>query len=80
MRLPQNLDGKTLIRRLRPLGYEQTRQSGSHVRLTRTSEEGQQHVTVPLHKPLRVGTLNAILAEVAGHLQITKAELIQRVS
>lgn len=35
MRLPRDLDGGTLIERLRKLGYEQTRQTGSHVRLRR---------------------------------------------
>jgi hypothetical protein len=34
MRLPRDLSGEELIRKLRRLGYEQTRQTGSHVRLT----------------------------------------------
>ena len=80
MRTPRDLDGSKLIRRLRKLGYEQTRQSGSHVRLTRWSDEGEHHVTVPLHSPLRVGTLNAILSDIAGHLGMSKEELIRRVS
>ncbi len=80
MRLPRDLDGKTLIRRLRKLGYEQTRQSGSHVRLTRQSDEGEHHVTVPLHSPLRVGTLNAILSDIAARLGISKDEVIRRLS
>lgn len=80
MRTPRDLDGSRLIKRLGTLGYEQTRQSGSHVRLTRQSDEGEHHVTVPLHSPLRVGTLNAILSDVAAHLSISKDELIRRVS
>lgn len=48
MRTPRDLDGSRLIQRLRELGYEQTRQSGSHVRLTRQSDDGDHHVTVPL--------------------------------
>ena len=80
MRVPRDLDGAELIRRLRKLGYEQTRQSGSHVRLTRHSEEGDHHVTVPLHSPLRVGTLNAILGDVAARLGVSKDEVIGRVS
>ena len=77
---PRDLDGSHLVQRLGKLGYEQTRQSGSHVRLTRQSDEGEHHVTVPLHSPLRVGTLNAILSDVAGHLGMSKDELIRRVS
>ncbi len=80
MRLPRDLSGDQLIKRLSKLGYEATRQSGSHVRLTRQSEVGEHHVTVPLHSPLRVGTLNSILGEVALHLNVDKAELIRRVS
>ena len=80
MRVPRDLDGKKLIRRLRKLGYEQTRQSGSHVRLTRASDEGEHHITVPLHSALRVGTLNSILNDVASHLGIGKDELIRRIS
>lgn len=80
MRLPRDLDGSELIRRLRKLGYEQTRQSGSHVRLTRRSAEGEHHVTVPLHSPLRVETLNAILGDIANHLGLSKEEVIRHVS
>ena len=80
MRTPRDLDGSRLIRRPGRLGYEQTRQSGSHVRLTRRSDEGEHHVTVPLHSPLRVGTLNAILSDVAAHLGMSKDELIRRLS
>ncbi len=80
MRVPRDLDGAELIGRLRTLGYEPTRQSGSHVRLTRRSDEGDHHVTVPLHSPLRVGTLNAILSDVAARLGVGKDEVIRRVS
>jgi predicted RNA binding protein YcfA (HicA-like mRNA interferase family) len=38
-------------------GYQVSRQSGSHMRLSRRTDEGEQHVTIPAHKPLRVGTL-----------------------
>ena len=80
MRMPRDLAGAELIRRLRKLGYEQTRQSGSHVRLTRRSGEDEHHVTVPLHSPLRVGTLNAILSDIANHLGVSRDEVIRRIS
>ena len=80
MRTPRDLDGSRLIKGLRKLGYEQTRQSGSHVRLTRKADDGDHHVTVPLHSPLRVGTLNAILSDIAGHLGMSKDALIRHVS
>lgn len=37
-------------------------------------------MTVPLHSPLRVGTLNAILGDVVGHVGLSKEEVIRRVS
>lgn len=78
MRTPRDLDGSRLIQHLARFGYEPTRQSGSHVRLTRRSDDGDHHVTVPLHSPLRVGTLNAILTDIAAHLGIRKDDLLRR--
>jgi hypothetical protein len=36
-------------------------------------EGGEHHITIPAHNPLRVGTLAAILAEVAHHLSLNVA-------
>jgi predicted RNA binding protein YcfA (HicA-like mRNA interferase family) len=49
---------------LQGLGYEVIRQKGSHVRL-RHEGPPVHTVTVPLHHPLKTGTLHGILAEVA---------------
>jgi hypothetical protein len=38
----------------------------------------EHHVTVPAHDPLKVGTLAAILGDVAEHLQIERDELLRR--
>ncbi|MFZ0427360.1 MAG: type II toxin-antitoxin system HicA family toxin [Acidobacteriota bacterium] len=76
MRLPRDLSGEELANRLRALGYEVTRQTGSHLRLT-TQVEGQHHVTVPRHSPLRIGTLSAILTDIARHLGRSRDEIIQ---
>ena len=77
MRLPRNLSGDDLIKALARLGYQPTRQRGSHVRLT-TEQNGRHDVTVPRHDPLRVGTLAAILRDVAAHFGISRDELVQR--
>lgn len=77
MKLPRDLGGEELARALRVLGYRVTRQSGSHVRLT-TTEAGEHHVTVPLHRPLRVGTLSAILADVARHFEMSRDQISER--
>jgi hypothetical protein len=42
-----------------------------------TFKRGEHHVTIPRHKPLRVGTLNAVLRDVADHLGMTRDELIK---
>ena len=77
MKLPRDLSGDDLAAALRKLGYQITRQAGSHMRLT-TQQNGQHHVTVPRHSPMRVGTLGGILTDVATHHQITRDELLQR--
>lgn len=77
MRVPRDLSGMDLIRRLERLGYAPTRQSGSHIRLT-TRENGEHHVTVPSHDPLRLGTLSSILAAVATHHGIDREQLLKR--
>ncbi len=77
MRLPRDLTGAELVRHLSKLGYQQTRQTGSHVRLTCDSPH-QHHVTVPLHDPLRIGTLSAILGDVADARGIGRDVLLER--
>jgi predicted RNA binding protein YcfA (HicA-like mRNA interferase family) len=48
MKLPRDLSGPELAKLLRKVGYELTRQTGSHLRLT-TQQQGEHHVTVPNH-------------------------------
>lgn len=77
MRLPRDVSGSDLAQALQKLGYSITRQTGSHLRLT-TQDHGQHHLTIPQHAPLRIGTLSAILADVATHFKISRDEIIQR--
>lgn len=76
MRLPRDVSGEEFARALHVLGYQVTRQTGSHVRLT-TNQGGEHHVTLPKHDSLRVGTLAGILAEVARHHDIEREELVR---
>lgn len=76
MKLPRNVSGYELVKGLQRVGYHFARQTGDHVRLT-TSVNGEHHVTVPLHNPLKVGTLAAILAAVAAQLRKDKDELLR---
>ncbi len=77
MKLPRDLSGRELAKRLATLGYEVTRQTGSHMRLTRPGSPSH-HVTIPAHDPLKLGTLAAIVAEVASALRIPRDELVRR--
>ncbi len=74
MSLPRNLTGIELIKLLTKLGYEPTRQSGSHIRLT-TSKNGVHHITVPNHKPVKLGTLSGIIKDVGEHFSMSKDEV-----
>jgi predicted RNA binding protein YcfA (HicA-like mRNA interferase family) len=76
MRLPRDLSGEELTVLLERYGYEVTRQTGSHMRLT-SVQEGEHHVTIPRHASLRVGTLSAILRDIAEHLGIPRQALVE---
>jgi predicted RNA binding protein YcfA (HicA-like mRNA interferase family) len=79
MRIPRDIDGKYLTKLLTRYGYEVTRQTGSHIRLTSTVCGEEHHVTIPDHSPLRIGTLSAILGDVANYLKVSKDEIIKEV-
>jgi len=79
MKLPRDVSGDDLVKALRALDYEVSRQTGSHLRLT-TTQGGEHHVTVPRHSPLRIGTLAAILDDVAEHFKISRDELMGKIN
>ena len=78
MRIPRDIDGKQMSIFLAKYGYEVTRQTGSHIRLTSTIRGEEHHVTIPDHNPLRIGTLSAILVDIANYLNMSKDEMIRR--
>ncbi|MEP7233676.1 MAG: type II toxin-antitoxin system HicA family toxin [Ignavibacteriota bacterium] len=77
MKLPRDISGKELIKSLESLGYSVTRQKGSHVYLV-AKHQDEHHIAIPLHNPLKLGTLMGILNDVAAHLKIPRNELTQR--
>jgi predicted RNA binding protein YcfA (HicA-like mRNA interferase family) len=77
MKLPRDMGGEELAALLGRYGYEITRQTGSHIRLTSTSKGFEHHITIPKHKPLRVGTLSSILNEIAAYLEIERQKLVE---
>ncbi len=77
MRLPRDISEAELASLLRRYGYEITRQTGSHLRLTSAAKGTQHDITIPAHRSLRVGTLSDILADVAAYLEMEKESLVE---
>lgn len=77
MKLPRDFSAEQLIRLLAKTGYKVSRQTGSHIRFT-TILHGQHHITIPNHNPIKIGTLNNILKDVAENFTVTKEDLLKR--
>lgn len=75
MKIPRDLSGKDLITLLRFYGYQVSRQTGSHIRLT-TQSKGEHHITIPNHSPIKIGTLSAILDGVAQHFGVSRNDVM----
>jgi predicted RNA binding protein YcfA (HicA-like mRNA interferase family) len=76
MRLPRDIDGAQLARALKVLGYEITRQKGSHIRVT-SQRDGENHEVIPSHQPIKTGTLAGILKRIAAHHRLTVEKLLE---
>jgi len=74
MKSPRNLSGKAPIKLLKVYGYDAVSQKGSHIKIT-TIINGEHHLAIPNHDPIKTGTLNAILRQVAEHLNKSKDEV-----
>ncbi len=77
MKLPRDISASDLIGLLKVFGYAVVRQTGSHIRLT-TQQNGEHHLTIPRHDPLRVGTLAALLSETAVHPGLSREEFLKQ--
>ncbi len=77
MKSPRNISGAELGKLLsKNFDYEIVRQKGSHIRMT-TQRPSKHHITIPNHVPIKIGTLSAILADVAEHLGLSRDELME---
>ena len=79
MKLPRDGSGPELVKALRILGYDVSRQKGSHVRVT-TPHNGEHHEVVPHHHPIKTGTLSGILKSVAAHHRMNVEEWVRLLS
>jgi predicted RNA binding protein YcfA (HicA-like mRNA interferase family) len=78
LKTPRKIRAKDLIKFLSDFGYIQTRQKGSHIRLSKL--DGSHHITIPNHEPLKIGTLNSIINDLSNHMGIKKYKLIELIS
>lgn len=76
MKLPRDVSGDELVKGLQRVGYQVTRQKADHVYMT-TQTRGEHHVSVPLHKPVKIGTFATIVTSVAAHLRIDRDQLLR---
>jgi predicted RNA binding protein YcfA (HicA-like mRNA interferase family) len=73
---PRNVSGRYLCKVLGKYGYTIIRQTGSHIRL-KSDFMGYEHsITIPAHNPIKIGTLNNILNDVAEYLKIRREKLV----
>jgi predicted RNA binding protein YcfA (HicA-like mRNA interferase family) len=56
-------------------GYREVHQVGSHI-ILHTETPTHHRVSVPAHKPLRLGTFSAILREVAAAKRTTREAIL----
>ncbi|MGL5807396.1 MAG: type II toxin-antitoxin system HicA family toxin [Xenococcaceae cyanobacterium] len=71
-KLPR-VSSREAIRAFERLGFKQTRQTGSHVVMKKTTEKGEIGCVVPVHRELKIGTLSGILKQA----QVTVEEFIE---
>ena len=76
MKIPRDCNGTELVHALRHLGYQTQRQTGSHIQMT-TQRGGEHHVSIPNHRPLKVGLLHGVLKDVAEHHGLTVEAVVR---
>jgi predicted RNA binding protein YcfA (HicA-like mRNA interferase family) len=76
MKIPRDLSGHEFVAALcRHWGYVEVNQAGSHIVL-QTQESTPHRVAIPVHKTLRIGTLNGILRAVANHKGVDRQVIL----
>jgi predicted RNA binding protein YcfA (HicA-like mRNA interferase family) len=77
VKTPRSLNGRDLADHLiRLWDYRESHQTGSHI-ILRTETPSGQTLPIPAHKPLRTGTLTAILRMVCEHKQATRTDVLR---
>ena len=66
MKVPRNVSADELIKLLERHGYTAVRQTGSHIRLSKKFDDWEHSITVPNHKPVKIGTLHSIAKDICA--------------
>ena len=78
MKVPRDVNACDLINLLTSYGYIIIRQTGSHVRLSKSLDEIEHNITIPNHKPIKVGTLHNIVKDVCLVNRLVENELYRQ--
>ncbi len=65
MKIPRDVNGAEAVKALRRLGFDEHRRTGSHAIL----RKGSRTVVVPMHKPIKPGTLRGLIEQAAVTLE-----------
>lgn len=71
MKVPRDVSGEQAARALMRLGFADIRQTGSH----RIMRKKQRTVVVPMHRPIKPGTLKGLVEQAGLTLEEFTAEL-----
>jgi len=79
MKLPRDASGRDVVKALcRDWGYRVVHQVGSHI-ILQTEAPSPHRLSVPEHNPIRAGTLNAIVRDVARHKGVDRLEILRAI-
>ena len=80
MKIPRDLSGHDLVSVLcRRWNYIRVNQVGSHI-ILQTQDPTPHRVAIPVHKSMRIGTLNSILRAVANHKGVDRQAILDSLS
>jgi len=66
MKVPRDVNANALIKLMERFGYNIVRQTGSHIRLSKVINDNEHAITVPNHKPIKIGTLHNIAKDICN--------------
>ncbi|MFN8673605.1 MAG: type II toxin-antitoxin system HicA family toxin [Candidatus Sericytochromatia bacterium] len=77
MKIPRDINGQDILKSLERIGYEKTKQTGSHMKLTKKLDSREHNITISNHNPIKIGTLNSIIKDLSENLKLSKEEIFK---